>query len=83
MAHKYMSYSRDSGGLITRNHKTVVIEDISDYRDKEQLLGWPEKSVFWMRLNDGSAVGIAPMSDRVERGITHYSTGIRSVNRSA
>ncbi len=70
MAHKYMSYSRDAAGLITRTHRTVVLSDIADYHHKEHLSGWPEKCVFWMIFADGSAEGIAPMSDLVEKKIT-------------
>ena len=83
MAHKYMVYTRDNGGVITRQHRTVTLDDVSQYHDKENLSGWPEKCVFWQRFNDGSATGIAPISDRVEKKITHYSTGIRSANRVA
>ena len=75
MGHKYMSYSRDAGGLITRNHCIVTMDDgeISDYHNREGLMGWPESCVFWRFGSDGSAIGIAPMSEAVLRKITHYT----------
>lgn len=72
MAHKYMSYSRDASGLITRNHQIQVLDDISDYFQRETLIGWPERFVFWRFMADGSAVGIAPMTERVLAQITSY-----------
>jgi len=65
MGHKYMSYSRGADGFITRNHQIIILDDIADYRDRESLYGWPEPYVFWMVMADGSAVGLAPMSERV------------------
>jgi dissimilatory sulfite reductase (desulfoviridin) alpha/beta subunit len=73
MGHKYMSYSRDPSGLVVRNHRTILVDDTSDYRLKENLSGWPEKCVFWKVMADMSCVGIAPMSERVAKEFTHYS----------
>lgn len=72
-AHKYMSYSRDSSGIVTRNHRTVTLEEIGDYHHRETLLGWPERFVFWQIMADGSAVGIAPMTERVLAEIKEYT----------
>ena len=75
MAHKYKSYSRDTGGTITRNHRTVVMTDdeIRDYHERETLRGWPESYVFWRFGSDGSALGIAPMTEVVLKKIKHYT----------
>ncbi len=86
MAHKYMSYTRDESGRITRNHQVVLASDadVRIYDARETLWGWPEPYVFWCLLADGSAVGIAPMTQRVLRGLTHYHSidarGPRSSN---
>lgn len=73
-AHKYMSYSRDSQGVVTRNHHTLTLDAISDYHHRETLRGWPERFVFWQVMADGSAVGIAPMAERVLKQIKHYTS---------
>lgn len=86
MAHKYMSYTRDEGGCITRTHQVVAVsdDDARAYDARETLWGWPEPYVFWRVMADGSAVGIAPMTQRVLRGLTHYRSidarGPRSAN---
>lgn len=74
MAHKYMSYSRDEGGLITRNHTVITVGDVAEYDTRETLMGWPERYVFWRFLANGSAVGIAPMTERVLKTLRHYSS---------
>ena len=73
MGHKYMSYSRDAGGYITRNNTIVIVNDIKDYSLRESLFGWPDGYVFWMLMADGSANGIAPMTKRVLSEIKHYA----------
>lgn len=73
-AHKYMSYSRDSGGLVTRNHRILTLSSISEYHHRETLRGWPERFVFWQIMADGSAAGIAPMTELVLSEIKHYTT---------
>ena len=73
MAHKYMSYSMDSSGLVTRNHQTLIIEDISQYNMRERMMGWPERYVFWKFMADGSRNGIAPMTDTVFEKMIHYT----------
>lgn len=74
MARKYMSYTRDEGGRITRTHHVVAVSDDDPraYDARETLWGWPEPYVFWRVMADGSAVGIAPMTQRVLRGLTNY-----------
>ena len=73
-AHKYMSYSRDAQGIVTRNHLTVTLHNISEYHHRETLRGWPERFVFWQIMADGSAVGIAPMTERVLAQIKEYTS---------
>ena len=86
MAHKYMSYTRDAGGCITRTHQVVEVsdDDACAYDARETLWGWPEPYVFWRMMADGSAVGIAPMTQRVLSGLAHYRSidarGPRSTN---
>lgn len=73
-AHKYMSYSRDASGIVTRNHRTITLSSVSEYHHRETLLGWPERFVFWQIMADGSAEGIAPMTDRVLKTIKEYTS---------
>ena len=62
MAHKYMIYTRDDSGQITRTHQTAAIDDVSQYTEKEVLRGWPEAIVFW-----ANHVGISPASKAAAR----------------
>lgn len=62
--YKYMVYTRDEGGRIAREHRTVLAtsEDIKiGYRHTEKLLGWPESSVYWSTAY-GLGNGLAPIS---------------------
>lgn len=74
MAHKYMVYTRNEQGLVTRSHQTRTLSDVGDYNQRERLLGWPEPYVFWSVLDNGHAVGIAPMSERVLNKMKNYSS---------
>jgi len=61
---KYMVYSRDEGGRVTRTHRTVVLqktEIAADYPHPEKLTGWPEAVVFW-GASSGMTNGMAPFS---------------------
>lgn len=85
MAQKYMSYTRDVGGCITRTHHVVAVsdDDARAYDARETLWGWPEPYVFWRVMADGSAVGIAPMTQRVLRGLTNYRSPSTRTARAA
>ena len=69
-----MSYSRDAGGIVTRNHTTLMLDGVAEYHQRETLRGWPERFVFWRICADGSAVGIAPMTQRVLAQIKEYTS---------
>ncbi len=76
MDHKYMSYTCDSAGIVTRNHRELLssdITDISNYKRHEALRGWPELCVYWHSLADGSAAGIAPMTDGALKAIERHN----------
>lgn len=66
---KYMVYTRDEGGRITRKHRTVVLppsEIKADYTHRETLMGWPETTIFWPTPY-GVADGLAPISAAAKR----------------
>jgi hypothetical protein len=55
-------YRRDSSGILTRTGQTEHYDDTDRaayYPHPEQLLGWPERRVYW-RDASGQSVGIAP-----------------------
>lgn len=62
--HRFMVYTRDDGGRITREHRTVTLsasEIKNGYQHAEKLIGWPETIVYW-NTEYGIGNGLAPLS---------------------
>ena len=58
---KYVIYTRDESGMLTRHHGEHVrltAADAAEYKHAETLRGWPETRVRWQRQT-GVSLGIA------------------------
>lgn len=56
---KYVIYSRDESGILTRQHHVrLAAVNAAEYVHPEPLRGWPETRVMWQRKT-GVSLGIA------------------------